>query len=42
MLLAMNFDGGRVKIEVRENLFCVFVVLSAPSGILSSKAIICV
>ena len=21
----MNFDGGRVKIEVRETLFCVFV-----------------
>ena len=24
MLLAMNFDGRRVKIEVREHLFCVF------------------
>ena len=24
MLLAMNFDGRRVKVEVRENLFCVF------------------
>ena len=24
MLLTMNFDGRRVKVEVRENLFCVF------------------
>ena len=24
MILPMNFDGGRVKIEVRETLFCVF------------------
>ena len=24
LLLAMNFDGRRVKIEVREHLFCVF------------------
>ena len=24
IILSMNFDGGRVKIEVRETLFCVF------------------
>ena len=24
IILSMNFDGGRVKIEVRETLFCAF------------------
>ena len=24
IILSMNFDGGRVKIEVRETLFCIF------------------
>ena len=24
IILSMNFDGGRLKIEVRETLFCVF------------------